>query len=118
MITDIPNLQSAEAEVLLNIQRPMLSHCRLKMSLDGISIRDRTFIRSGIDRILREDSANKQCSKQIDRFRRESVCLRRAEAGGQITGVQNSITAPKHSFLSAQHLERKTQTQPTTLLIN
>src|SRR5260370_40204830 len=107
MITDIPNLQSAEAEVLLNIQRPMLSHCRLKMSLDGISIRDRTFIRSGIDRILREDSANKQCSKQIDRFRRERVCLRRAEAGGQITEVHSSITPAQHSFLRAKHSESK-----------
>ena len=118
MITDIPDLQSAEAEVVLNIQRPMLRHCRLNISFDVKSSRDRTIIRSRIDRILREDSANKQCSKQIDRFRRKSVCLRRAEAGGQITVEENSITAPKHSFLIAEHIERKTETRAEIILIN
>src|SRR6266498_274762 len=118
MITDIPDLQSAEAEVMLNIQRPMLRHCRLKISFDVISIRDRTCKRRWIDRILRKDSAKNQCSKQIDRFRRKSVCLRRAEAGGQITVVENSITAPKHSFLIAEHIERKTETRAEIILIN
>ena len=118
MITDIADLQSAEAEVMLNIQRPMLGHCRLKMSFDGISIRDRAFIRSRIDRILREDSANKQCSKQIHRFRREGVCLRRTEAGWQIPVVENSITAAKHGFPIAEHIERKAETRAEIILIN
>src|SRR6266566_706110 len=118
MITAIPDLQRAEAEVLLNIERPMLRHCRFKISFDVISICDRTCKRSRIHRILREDSANKQCSKQIDRFRRESVCLRRAEAGGQITVVKNSIAAAKHSFLIVEHIERKTETRTEIILIN
>src|SRR5258705_7757446 len=96
---------------MLDIKRPMLSHCRLQISFDVKSSGNGTRICRRIDRKLREDSTNKQCRKQIDRFRRESVCLGRAEAGRQITVVKKSITAAQHCLVIAKHVERKTETR-------
>src|ERR1044072_9375850 len=103
---------------MLDVERPMLRHSRLQISFNVECGWNCTRIHRRIDRILWKESADKQCSKQIDRLRRECICLRRTKACGEIAIVENSITAAQHGFRIAKHVERKTNTRAEIILIN